>query len=129
MLETDLSDNSSRVRVLEEDLTSNAGRVSVLETDLASNAERVSVVEDDLTSNALRVGILEENLTSNAGRVRRDEPEELHRQEDKVDRRGESVGLEERREWLLQSTEHFRNYTSPVPSVAVGRSFRFGRCE
>jgi len=68
-LETDLTDNVTRIGVLETDLTDNVTRIGVLETDLTDNVTRIGVLETDLTDNVTRIGVLETDLTDNTSRI------------------------------------------------------------
>jgi len=82
-IETNLSDNSSRITAISNDLSSNATRIDNLTTDLSSNATRIdnltadlSTLTTDLSSNATRIdnlttdlSTLTTDLSSNATRI------------------------------------------------------------
>ena len=68
-LETDLTDNVTRIGTLETDLTDNVTRIGTLETDLTDNVTRIDTLETDLTDNVTRIGTLETDLTDNVTRI------------------------------------------------------------
>jgi len=68
-LETDLTDNVTRIGTLETDLTDNVTRIGTLETDLTDNVTRIGTLETELTNNVIRIGTLETDLTDNVTRI------------------------------------------------------------
>src|SRR6056300_61369 len=68
-LETNLTNNSSRITTVTNDLTNNVNRIGNLETNLTNNSSRITTVTNDLTNNVNRIGNLETNLTNNSSRI------------------------------------------------------------
>ena len=82
-LETNLTDNSTRITTvtnnltnnvirignLETNLTDNGIRIDNLETNLTNNSTRITTVTNNLTNNVIRIGNLETNLTDNSSRI------------------------------------------------------------
>src|SRR5210317_1524724 len=68
-LETNLTNNSSRITTVTNDLTNNVSRIGNLETNLTNNSSRITTVTNDLTNNVNRIGNLETNLTNNSSRI------------------------------------------------------------
>jgi hypothetical protein len=82
-LETNLTDNSTRITTvtnnltnnvirignLETNLTDNVTRINNLETNLTNNSTRITTVTNNLTNNVIRIGNLETNLTDNSTRI------------------------------------------------------------
>jgi len=68
-LETNLTNNSSRITTVTNNLTNNVIRIGNLETNLTNNSSRITTVTNDLTNNVIRIGNLETNLTNNSNRI------------------------------------------------------------
>ena len=58
-LSADLADNVTRIGNLESNLTNNSTRISILESNLADNVTRIGNLESNLVSNASRISTLE----------------------------------------------------------------------
>jgi predicted nucleic acid-binding Zn-ribbon protein len=69
ILESNLADNVTRIGNLESNLTNNSTRISILESNLADNVTRIGNLESNLTNNSTRISILESNLTNNSTRI------------------------------------------------------------
>ena len=54
---------------LSSDLTDNVIRIGNLETNLTDNSSRITTVANDLTNNVIRIDNLETNLTDNSSRI------------------------------------------------------------
>jgi hypothetical protein len=68
-LETNLTNNSTRITTITNDLTNNVSRIGNLETNLTNNSDRITTVTNNLTNNVIRIGNLETNLTNNSSRI------------------------------------------------------------
>jgi hypothetical protein len=61
-LSADLADNVTRIGNLESNLTNNSTRISILESNLADNVTRIGNLESNLVSNASRISTLENEI-------------------------------------------------------------------
>jgi hypothetical protein len=68
-LETNLTNNSIRIGNLETNLTDNSTRITSVTNNLTNNVIRIGNLETNLTNNGIRIGNLETNLTNNSTRI------------------------------------------------------------
>ena len=68
-LETNLTDNGIRIGNLETNLTDNSNRITTVTNNLTNNVIRIGNLETNLTDNGIRIGNLETNLTDNSNRI------------------------------------------------------------
>ena len=68
-LESDLTDNSSRIDSIVTDVTDNASRIGTVITDLTDNSSRIDSIVTDVTDNTSRIGTVITDLTDNSSRI------------------------------------------------------------
>jgi hypothetical protein len=68
-LESNLTNNSTRITSVTNNLTNNVIRIGNLESNLTNNSTRITSVTNNLTNNVIRIGNLESNLTNNSTRI------------------------------------------------------------